>query len=454
MKVTLIHPRVPASSTFERLGRSHIPPLGVLYLASALEHRGHQVSVLDLNLGDTEKDILQRVKRLSPDMVGMSSLAPAYQGAAALARELRRFLPDGVGLVAGGADATTNPGRYTRLGCFDAVLVGEAEHSLPDLLEAWPRVPDMAGVIPAGTDPATVARPPLVDPDTAPLPARHLVPVRDYRGGPAFKKGRHTTSIFSHRGCPYSCTFCEKGVHDGPMRYRGAESILEEVRQIRRDHDIHDIRFIDDVFMVNRKVLNSFLELVLSSGEDFSWMCTARVDHLEEPLLRRMKRAGCYRLEVGVESGSDRILKMVSKRITLDDIRHGFAAARRAGLELIANYILGFPTEIEAEIKQTIDFSLDLDADWSMFFDYYPLDGSPMAREFGLSWDPDHTQFNRPDGVFQISAARLDELINQAYLRYYFRPSAVARKLRTVRSPWIWLDLAKMAGSLGKQQLF
>ena len=450
MNVTLIHPRVPAASTFERLGRSHIPPLGVLYLASALEREGHRVTVLDLNLDPAGHDFARRVASQRPDLVGMSSLAPAYGGASALALELRRVLPDGTGLVVGGADATTDPGRYVRLGCFDAVLVGEAEQTLPALCAAWPAVPHMAGIIPAGTDPASVARAPLVDPDAAPLPARHLLPMRRYRGGPAFKRGRHTTSVFSHRGCPYTCTFCEKGVHDGPMRYRSAEGILEEVRRIRRDQEIHDIRFIDDVFMVNRKVLESFLELVLSSGERFSWMCTARVDHLEEALLRRMRRAGCYRLEVGVESGSERILQMVSKRITPADIRHGFSAARRAGLELIANYILGFPTETEAEIQQTIDFSLELDAEWAMFFDYYPLDGSPMAHEWGLHWDPNHTQFNRPDGVFQVSPERLDALINQAYLRYYFRPAAIGRKLWTVRSPWIWWDLAKMAGSFGK----
>ena len=453
MHVTLIHPRVPASSTFERLGRSHIPPLGVLYLASALLREGHRVSVLDLNLGNAEALVMARVKQLRPDLVGMSSLAPAYGGASELARQLRRSLPAGTGLVVGGADATTNPGRYTRLDCFDAVLVGEAEQTLPDLLQGWPRVSDKPGVIPAGVDPASVARPPLVDPNAAPYPARHLLPMRHYRGGPAFKKGRYTTSIFSHRGCPYSCTFCEKGVHDGPMRYRTAESILDEVRRIRRDHDIHDIRFIDDVFMVNRKVLDAFLERVLSSGERFDWMCTARVDHLEEPLLRRMRRAGCYRLEVGVESGSERILQMVSKNITTRDIRDGFRAARRAGLELIANYILGFPTETEAEIRQTINFSLDLDAEWAMFFNYYPLDGSPMARDFGLAWDPEHTHFNRPDGVFLLSEERLDALIKEAYLRYYFRPGAIARKLMTVHSGWIWMDLARMAASLVKQQV-
>jgi len=450
VNVTLIHPRVPANSTFERLGRSHIPPLGVLYLASALEREGHRVTVYDHNLNPAGHDFLARVNSQRPDMVGMSSLAPAYANTAALARELRRGLPDGTGLVVGGADATTNPGRYTRLDCFDAVLVGEAEQTLPALCSTWPSVPARAGIIPAGQDPSTVARAPLVDPDAAPLPARHLLPIRDYRGGPAFKRGRYTTSVFSHRGCPYTCTFCEKGVHDGPMRYRSAEGILEEVCRIRADHDIHDIRFIDDVFMVNRKVLESFLDLVLSSGERFHWMCTARVDHLEVDLLRRMRRAGCYRLEVGVESGSERILQMVSKRITTDDIRQGFAAARAAGLELIANYILGFPTETEAEIRQTIDFSLELDAEWAMFFDYYPLDGSHMAREYSLSWDPDHTHFTRPDGVFQVTAEQLDALINQAYLRYYFRPAAIGRKLWTVRSPWIWWDLAKMAGSFTK----
>ena len=285
MRIILIHPRVPAQTTFERIGRSHLPPLGLLYIASALMRAGHQVKVLDLNLPQPE-DLASFICAHQPDLVGLGSLSPAFDGMARLAQDLRDRLPPGTPLIAGGADVTTSAARYQRLDCFDALFVGEAEYTLPSFCASWPTIPDELGIIPRGADTRRFRRPPMVSPDHVPFPARHLLPVKNYRGGPAFKRQLHSTSIFTHRGCPYSCTFCEKGVHIGPMRFRSAESILEEVRQVKRDHGITDIRFIDDVFMVNRKVLDQFLELVLRSGEKFKWLCTARVDHMREPLLR------------------------------------------------------------------------------------------------------------------------------------------------------------------------
>ncbi len=449
MKISLIHPLVLVASTFEKLGRSHLPPLGILYLASSLTRAGHEVSVHDLNLPRSLSSVLDEVCAGEPDLVGLGSLAPAFEGIASLAATLRRRLPASTALVVGGPDATTSPGAYARLCCFDAIFVGEAEKTLVDFCEAWPRVPEIPGILTPGADPSTAKCPELINPETAPLPSRHLLPIKRYRGGPAFKRQRLSTSIFTHRGCPYTCTFCEKGVHDGPMRFRSAESILEEVRRIRVDHDIHDIRFIDDVFMVNSDVLDRFLELILSSGERFSWLCTARVDHMDEARLRKMRRAGCYRLEVGVESGSDRVLEMVSKHITTGQIRQSMAATKSAGLEVIANFILGFPTETAQEMRKSIDFSIELAPQWSMFFDYYPLPGSPMAREYGLAWDEDRRSFNAPDGVFMITRQELDDIIREAYRRFYFRPGLVLGKLGSIRSGWILRDLALMAGAFG-----
>ncbi len=452
LTVCLIHPRVPARSAFEELGRSSLPPLGLLYLASALIRAGHRVQVLDLNLDHDPEAALRRVEQLRPQLVGLSTLAPAFYGVAALARELRRRLPAETTLVAGGADVTTRAGRYQDLQLFDALLLGEAEQTLPALCASWPEIRPARGVLPAGAE-VTLALPPPVVPDEAPLPARHLLPLHRYRGGPAYKRQRLSTSVFTHRGCPYNCAFCEKGVHAGPMRFRSAGSILEEVRQVRRDHGIADIRFIDDVFLYDAEILDEFLELVLRSGERFRWMCTARVDLMDEAVLRKMHRAGCYRLEIGVESGSERVLRMVSKRITLADARAAIALTRRVGIESIANFILGFPTETEAEIQQTIAFALELDPDWAIFFDYYPLEGSRIARKYDLHWKPETDEYNRPEAIFSVSLAQLDQLVHEAYRRFYLNPRQVARKLTRVGSPWVLLDLARMAAAFGLQNL-
>ncbi|MCZ7583580.1 MAG: B12-binding domain-containing radical SAM protein [Deltaproteobacteria bacterium] len=354
LRVALVHPDVPFADRFDRLSRSSLPPLGILYLAACLERAGHQVLVVDLNLRPSRPELVKRLREWRPQIVGLGTMAPVTLSVLELARTLRRELTHRYVLVAGGADATARPRDYLTPGVFDAVLTQESERAIVALANAWPAIPREPGLFAAGDD-LTAAPEPLV-PDEVPFPARHLLPLRDYRGGPAYKKRRHTTSIFTHRGCAYRCGFCEKSVHPGMMRFRSAPSMLEEIRTIRRDFDIHDIRFIDDVLMVNRPALHAFCDLVLEKGERFDWMGCSRIDLMNEELLHKMARAGCHRLELGVESGSDRVMRMINKGARPAKAIEAVKRAHRAGIEVIANFILGFPTETAEEMDATIDF--------------------------------------------------------------------------------------------------
>ena len=453
LPITLVHTGAPVSSIFQRLGRSDLPPLGILYLASSLQRAGHRVRVYDCNLEGYGSRLAQRICAHRPRVVGLSTLAPGFSRVAALGRELRQRLPRDTLLVAGGPDATTRTARYAGLGCFDAILLGEAEQTLVELANGWPELPQTDGVLAAGMPVESGRRAPQIDPDQVPFPARQLLPLRRYRGGPAFKRGRLSTSIFTHRGCPYKCTFCEKGVHQGPVRLRSAGSILEEVRRIRRDHQIHDIRFIDDVFMINPSILDQFLELVLRSGERFHWLSTARVDLISRELLVKLRRAGCYRLEMGIESGSERILELVNKGIDPQQMRRAFQLTRQVGMETIANFILGFPTETVEEIRRTMQFALELDPDYAAFFAFYPFEGSRIVR----SHDLETATQQRPREVFPVPTQQLARLMDEAYGRFYFRPGYALRRLGAIRNGWIVWDLARMAGlhalKLGKQRV-
>ena len=450
LRVALIQPAVPAGGLFERLGRSDLPPLGLLYLGAALRRAGHRVRVFDLNTVGSLSAMVSHMIHHRPHVVGIGTLAPSLPDVNDLADRLRDRLPASSRIVVGGADATARPLEYTGSGLFDAVLVGEAEQTLVDLCAAWPEVPALPGVIPRGQH--TCERATAVEPDRVPFPDRDLLPPRRYRGGPAYKRGHHTVSVFTHRGCPYHCTFCEQAVHTGPVRYRSAESVLEEVRQVRREFGIHDIRFVDDVMMARRSVMEEFAEAILLSGERFAWMCTGRVDLVDGALLRLMRRAGCYRIEYGIESGVDRVLELVRKGFDGRQVRRALDATRQAGIESIANFILGFPTETEAEMVATVDRALQLDPDYAVFFPFCPFPGSPMARQFALGWDPDQPAFRAPSPAYCVSNRRLMQLVETAYGRFYFRPRTVLRRALAIRSGWICADLAGMgAAYLGRQ---
>ena len=445
LHVVLIQPHAPADGPFERLGRSDLPPLGLLYLAAALEVAGHRVTVVDLNLPVRVDGVLRRIRRANPHVVGIGTLAPCQPVVEELAQRLRAALSPRTLLICGGADATTRTGLYTDSGLFDAVLVGEAEQTLVDLCAAWPDVPRIPGVIPAGDH--SCEQPARIVPDDAPFPARHLLPLRRYRGGPAYKRGHHTASIFTHRGCPYRCTFCEQGVHAGRVRFRSADSIFEEIQRIRRDHGIHDIRFIDDVLISHRRVLRELVERILTSGERFSWLCTGRIDLVDDDLLRAMRRAGCYRVEYGIESGSDRILAMTDKGFDVARAEEAVRRTRTAGIETIANFILGFPTETEDEIEQTVRLALRLDAEYAIFFPFCPYQGAELTRQYGLVWGPEFPAFRAPSPAYPVDSDHLMQLVDRAYSRFYFRPGYVARRAIAIRSGWITWDLGRMAAA-------
>jgi radical SAM superfamily enzyme YgiQ (UPF0313 family) len=287
--------------------------------------------------------------------------------------------------------------------------------------------------------------PEKIDPNQTPFPARHLLPIKKYRGGPAYKGSRYSTSIFSHRGCPYHCTFCEKGVHGGKMRLRSAQNIFEEIQHVKNQFGIQDFRFIDDVFTVNRTILNDFCDRVIQSGEPIKWMCCGRVDLADSEVLEKMKRAGCYRIEYGIESGNSRLLEMVDKGATVEQSKTAIAKTKKAGIESIANFILGFPTETEAEMKETVDFALRLAPEYAIFFSYTPFVGTKMSDDFDLKWDPEMPGFRAPSEKYLVPTAQVLDRIDRAYSRFYFRPGYILKRLLAIRSGWILLDLAKMA---------
>ena len=442
-RVVLIHPQVPCESLFEKLGRSDIPPLGILYLASALQNAGHEVFVFDLNLKGESKDLIDKIRQCSPDLVGLGTLAPSYDQVVNLVQEIRQHLTNQSVIVAGGADATARHELYLNSGLFDAVLIGEAENTIVHLCDSLPAFPEIDGIILSEGKAAHL--PERIVPDNVPFPARHLLPIKAYCGGPAYKRRRFSTSIFTHRGCPYHCTFCEKGVHGGAMQYRSACSILEEICKVQKDYNIHDFRFVDDVFMINKPILNEFIDLVLEKGHRFDWMCCGCMDLMEDNLLRRMKRAGCYRIELGIESGNNRILNMVKKKGTTSQAMEAISHVRNANIETIANFILGFPTETIEEMQETVAFSLKLEPDYAIYFMFTPFGGAPITHEFGLQWEPSAPGFRADSPHFLIKSEKVEKLIDNAYYLFYFRLKYILRRLLSIKSGWLVLELARLA---------
>ena len=330
-----------------RLDRSRFrfPPLGIAYVAATLREAGYDVDVLDCTFRSRDEAVRQALAA-EPDVVGIYCMTTMLEDCLGFARALRgrcRLL------VAGGPLPTCEPAAF--LPYFDVVVRGEGEQTMLDVLAAQEAGADLAsvpGVMSRPAQPAEASgaaysktgaaadappRPFASDLDRIPFPARDLLPNRQYIEFGRKSYGYSITTVMSTRGCPFRCEFCSNVVFGDSYRERSPRNVVDEVEQaLALGYD--RISFADDVFTLNRRRVLEICEEIRRRDLHFSWECLGRVDAFDHETARAMKAAGCFRIFFGIESGNDRILALMDKRITTAQAEGAVLAAHRAGLEV------------------------------------------------------------------------------------------------------------------------
>jgi len=376
-----------------RLDRSRFrfPPLGVAYVAAALQEAGHDVRVLDCTfLSRDEAARLALAARA--DVVGISCMATMEEDARWFAEHLRgrcRLL------VAGGPLPTCDPDAF--LEHFDAVVRGEGEQTMRELLAAHEAGADI-GAVPGvayrraagaraqgaagGAALCAPPRPFARDLDALPFPARKLLPNARYIEFGRRSYGYSITTVMSTRGCPFACEFCSNVVFGESYRERSAQSVVDEIEDCLA-LGYERISFADDVFTLNgRRVLEICAE-IRRRRLRFAWECLGRVDAFDHATARAMKEAGCFRIFFGIESGNDAILKLMNKQITTAQARSAVEAAHGAGLEVGAFFILCYPGETDDTVLETLRFATSLPLDYAGLTMPYPLPGTALLERVG-----------------------------------------------------------------------
>jgi radical SAM superfamily enzyme YgiQ (UPF0313 family) len=336
------------------------PSLGLLSLAAVLEQAGHEVALLDLNhevasgsipLSQRFYDcVAERILAERPMLVGFSTMCNSYHISLRMAEVLKKRLPK-VPIVLGGPQASVVDVETLRAFPFvDFVLRGEAEVSLPGLVEEL-----AAGQQSLTTCSLTwrnarsIVRNPdsslLPDLDSLPLPAYHLLPTCAKDSG----------IIDAGRGCPFQCTFCSTSVFwKRRFRLKSIERIIHEIRTLK-GFGATAFTFQHDLFTVNRKRINEFCDRLLDEQLEISWGCSARVDCVTPELLDHMGRAGCNAIFYGVETGSARMQQIIRKKLKLNQVWDTLNATLKAGISPTVSFIAGFPDETEEDLQQTLN---------------------------------------------------------------------------------------------------
>lgn len=442
MKVLLINP--PALNTI--LGnnptlieeeRGLNPPIGLLYVAGSL--RDYEVRMLDAQDGDYQL-VRREVEEFSPDVVGITTMTFTLVDVVETVRAVRSVSPE-CRIVLGGIHTYLYPKETLELRGVDYIVLGEGERSFSLLLEVLSkgRKPEAIPGIGYREYGEIRITPPesLDDLDSVPFPARELLPVDRYYS--VLSRRNPVTIMVTSRGCPYRCIFCNRPHLGKRWRARSADSVVEEM-ELCRELGVGEILFYDDTFNISRGRVLEICNGILERGVEIGWDVRARVDLVDEEMLEKLKSAGCQRIHFGVEASSDKSLRILRKGYTVDDVRRAFSLTRKVGLESLAYFMIGIPGEGRKEAKRTIEFMCSLDADYAHITVLTPFPGTElyqMGLENGILGSDHWREFARnPTAEFRppyweegLCREELEELVAEAYWRFYIRPRYIMRQL-------------------------
>jgi radical SAM superfamily enzyme YgiQ (UPF0313 family) len=366
----------------------------LLYVAAVLEREKHVVRVLDTQLNENATKVAEDVALLRPDIIGITATTPQITLALAIAGEIKKRLK--VPVVLGGVHPTVMPEETLGFDSVDFVVLGEGEETMPELcrrIQDGESVSEVKGIgyKRHGKLRFTSIRPLIEELDDVPFPARHHLRSRWYFAPPRMRGvwTKSTATIITSRGCPFQCLFCSSHLMFGRrVRRRSPENVVEELEHLRHEFGIDSIWFVDDTFTVDQKWVMQFCDLLIKKGlHNLVWGCQARADTLEPYTLQLMKQAGCVQVDIGVESGSDRVLKILKKGITVEQIEKAFKICKEAGVQTFASFILGTPGETSEDIKKTEALIDKITPDYSEFFYATPYPGTDLyvlAQKHGV----------------------------------------------------------------------
>ncbi|MBL7197047.1 MAG: cobalamin-dependent protein [Candidatus Omnitrophica bacterium] len=479
MKVLLIN---PASSLINKSWAyrkffTPIAPLGVAYVAATLKEDGVDVSICDQFAEKiSNKDLLERIKRDRPQIVGFSALTPVMSDIRRLVLGIREVSGHSK-IVMGNIHGTCFPEEVLKEGHADIIVRGEGEHTMRQLCDSLNKGSDLKdlpgisfrsnGQIVHNRD-----RELIEDLDLLPFPAWHLLDPDNYLEVPlaAIYKAR-AFPIIASRGCCYRCYYCSQDKMYNRVRIRDLNKVVDEMEYFNTRLNIKYFGFSDAYFPLDEKSGLEFCDLVIKRklNKKLKWCTETRVDKVSARLLKVMKEAGAHLIMYGVEVGNAKVLESIHKGTTLEQAECALRQTRKAGIISQGLFMLGLPGETEATCRDTINFAKKLDCDivkfniaipypGSLFFEEHKMTEAIKEPEKFTSWF-DWTGSTGelifcPEGM---ESRTLRYLQRRAMLEFYVRPKVIFRhlcnrtiSLRNIFYGGIWLISLFCSGFIAK----
>jgi radical SAM superfamily enzyme YgiQ (UPF0313 family) len=352
--------------------------------------------------------------------------------------------------IAVGPHVTALPKESLRnFPALDYLILGEAEETLKELVNFLEvdkdrdRLENIRGIaFRQNKDIVVTKRRPLIkNLDNLPIPLHQLLPIDKYNL-PFIGKGY--TFVTTSRGCPYQCIFCRSPIiWHRIVRSRSVKSILKELELLKK-LKIKNFLVHSDVFTVNKEIAIELCQAMINQGLKFKWICNSRVDTVDKELLSWMKKAGCWMINYGIESGSQKVLDQAKKGITLSQIKKAVYLTKEVGIKVWGYFMIGLPGENQATVRKTIKLAKELPLDLANFAVAAPYPGTEfyeLVKRNGwlvsANWEDFDQNYSPIVNYPQMSNQEICRAMKKAYLVWYLRPSAICKLISGIKN---WND--------------
>lgn len=362
------------------------PPLGLLSIAAWVEREGIDIEVFDTTFS-TFDALMKRLRAVRPRFVGIYVTLMTRRNVLALMAAIRKdALLAETTIILGGPEVTFHAERLLQHGA-DVIVIGEGEVTTTEIIRRMERggdLNDVAGIAFRTRDGSvawTPARPLLKEIDTLPIPKRDAIDLHRYLTAWRSHHGKGAISISTMRGCPFTCRWCSRAVYGETYRRRSPRIVVDEMELIRERWSPELLWFVDDVFTINAKWNEGFAKQVRERDARIPYECITRADRLDERTADLLAESGAFRVWIGAESGSQRILDAMDRRVSVEQVQRTIELCRERGIETGTFIMLGYPGETEEDIIRTIEHLKTASPDLFTVTVAYPITGTPFHEQ-------------------------------------------------------------------------